>query len=141
MPHQDYDALRAELRRDVNDDPLTFTLFGHLYTCAPAPSLGDSFDLMDAPEPMNDEPEAVRALCRFIRRMLIEPDKIHWDQATYKLDGRDGPLIIAIGVDLTEQYANRPTEPPSGSSDGRPGTGAKSNAPPASTPGPAAPTP
>lgn len=139
MPHQDYDALRAEQRRE--HDPLTFTLFGHLYTCAPAPSLGDTFELMDAPEPMDNEAEALRALCRYIRRMVVPTDQAHWDQATYKLDIDDLPLLMAISVDLLEQYANRPTVPPSESSDGRPGTGPSANEQPAETTGGAASTP
>jgi hypothetical protein len=118
MATVDYDAARAEMERAT--DPLRFILCGHTFTTVAAPRLGDTFELMDAPEPVGDtEEEAVRALSRFIRRSLIEVDRPKWDEVLYQLGPEHGPLIIRIGTDLAEQYLARPTEPPSESSSGR----------------------
>lgn len=126
--HRDYDALRAEIERQ--HDPLTFTLFGHKFTTVTAPRLGDVFDLLDAPEPVGEtEQEAVRALARFIRKMLIPEDRPHWDEALYRLGPEHAELIVRVGTDLAEQYLARPTEPPDESSSGRPGTGESSSEP------------
>jgi hypothetical protein len=126
--HRDYDALRAEIEREHS--PLTFTLFGHTYTTVTAPRLGDTFDLMDAPEPVGEtEQEAVRALARFIRKMLVPEDRPRWDEALYRLGPEHGELVVRIATDMAEQYLARPTEPPSGSSSGRDGTGENSSEP------------
>jgi len=136
VPTVDYDAARAEMERD--DDPLHFTLCGETFTTVAAPRLGDTFDLMDAPEPIGDtEQEATRALSNFIRRCLVEADRPKWDQVLYKLGPEHGALIIQIGTDLAEQYLARPTEPPSESSSGRATGGATSR--PTGSPDPADP--
>lgn len=140
MPHKDFDALRRDLERE--HDPLTFTLCGELFTTVTSPRLGDTFDLMDAPEPLGEtEEQAVRALCRFIRKMLRDEDRPRWDGVLFKLGPEHGRLIVEIGLELVEQYTNRPTVPPSESSDGRPSTGERSSGQPDEKPSTAASTP
>lgn len=137
MPHRDFDAMRAELTRE--HEPTTFALLGHTFTCVLAPRLADTFDLMDAPEPVGaNEAEGVRALCRFIRRLLIAEDRPRWDAALRELGPEDGAVIVELATWLVQEFVQRPFGPPSSSSDGPPGTGTTSKPGDGATASPAA---
>lgn len=126
MPHQSFGAVRQGAQRE----PITFDfgLFGEeTFTVVPDPSLGDTFDLHDAPEPDPKNPlEAVRVLGRFIRRMLPPEDRPRFDAALYRIPSSHSHLIIDCAQWITRQtvpFASAPAESFSG---GRRSTGTTS---------------
>lgn len=128
MPHKDYDAVAASIQR--RQEPLTFTFCGTLFTTAPTPTLGDTFDLLDAPEieigDLSNESRNCRVLASFIRSMLVdEAEKEKWDKVLYTARLELLPVLMLITNDLVEQYSARPTSPPVESPSTSPGPGPK----------------
>lgn len=129
MTHRDFDASRRA--RHVDRDPVTFTLGGETFTVLPDPTLGDVFDLADAPDigskefDPNGEPDMVlvRTLKQFIRRMVPDADRPRFDTALYRIPSTDAYVIIECAEWIVEQVVTFPTEPPASSSSGRPTTG------------------
>lgn len=129
MPHRDFDVARRSW--DVDRDPVTFALAGETFTVVPDPSLGDTFDLADAPDISADDfdpdrpadTQLIRVLTRFLRRMIPPDDRARFDAALYKVPARHSGVIIEINAWITEQVIARPTVPPSSSSSGRQTTG------------------
>lgn len=133
MPVLDgFDAARAERRRHV--DPLSFVLGGETFTCIPAPTLADTFDLADAPEPdlaNLTELGQVRALVGFIDRLLVDTDRARFaDLLARRADPIDPLDVVHLGAQLAEAYAGRPTQPSSASGGGRRRTGRRSSSKP-----------
>lgn len=132
MPHRDFDAARRA--RQIERDPVTFTLGGERFTVLPDPSLGDTFDLADAPDITAEDfnPDGapdlalVRVLKNFIRRMLPDEDRPRLDLAMYRIPSTESYVIVETASWIAEQVASRPTEPPASSSRGRPRTGLSS---------------
>jgi hypothetical protein len=124
MPHRDFDAARAERERQV--EPVTFTLGGETFQCV-APSVGDALDLADAPEPESSLIGSVKAIAKFIDKILIPADRGRFKKLLRKMDTPHGPVnsydLIEVGMWLAEEYAGRPTEPSTDSSGGRATTG------------------
>lgn len=120
MPHQSFGAVRAHLEQR---EPITFD-FGlyseDTFVVVPEPSLGDTFDLADAPEP---DPanmlDSARIIARFIRRMLAPEDRARFDAALYRIPAHRADIIVEAGAYVAGQVAGFPSEPPSSSSAGR----------------------
>lgn len=138
--HRDFDAARRAYTATAGGlaDPVTFALAGETFTCLPDPTLGDTFDLADAPD-IDVETwdsgnrvhmDLVRTLSAFIRRMLPPDDRPRYEAALYRVPVTHMPVIIDIAGYITEQVVNRPTVPPDDSSSGRPPTGDDSNSEP-----------
>lgn len=126
MPAASFGAVRAGVARE----PITFR-FGifdeHEFTVVPDPTLGDLFDLHDAPEPTpTNEMETVRVLARFIRRMLIPEDRKRFDEALYRIPSTRADVIIAAAEWITSQVAPFPAAPSRSSSERRRSTGTTS---------------
>lgn len=125
MPHADFDASRRAYQ--IDRDPVTFTLGGETFTVLPDPSLGDTFDLADAPDitpadlSSDGSPDLVlvRTLARFIRRMLPPDDRARYDKALYSVPSTHSYVIVECAVFITEQVTSRPSEPSGSSSPGR----------------------
>lgn len=126
MPHQTFGAVRLAAERE----PVTFDfgLYGEeTFTVMPTPSLGDTFDLADAPEPTpQNELESARVIARFIRRMLQPEDRPRFDAALYRIPSTHVGIIIDCGVWIAGQVTGRPTRPAPTSSSGRQATGSRS---------------
>lgn len=132
MPHRSFDAARRAYH--VERDPVTFDLGGERFTVLPDPSLGDVFELMDAPEPIPDnEQQSIRILAKFIRRMLPDEDRLRWDRVLLTIPSTESPVIIELATWITEQISARPTVPPAPSSRGRRNGGRTSKPVPAGT--------
>jgi len=133
MTHQSFGTVRTLVERD----PVTFDfgMFGeHTFTVIPEPSLGDTFDLADAPEPTPETMlEAARVCARFIRRMIIPADRTRFDEALYHVPASHSHVIVDAARWITEQVIARPSPPPSTSSAGRRETGKTSKASTAGT--------
>ena len=129
MPHRDFDAARAE--RERKTEPVTFRLGGEDFACVLAPSVGDALDLADAPEPEASLIGSVRAIVRFVDKMLVAGDRERFADLIRQMDTPHGPInsydLIELGVWLGEEFGGRPTEPSTGSSDGREPTGRASS--------------
>lgn len=127
MPHQSFGTVRAGVERE----PITFDfgLFGEeTFRVVPDPSLGDTLDLLDAPEPTPDnELETLAVLTRFIRRLLPPEDRPRFNQALYRIPITEAPaVVIECAAWIAEQVAGFPTSPPTTSSRGRQTRGARS---------------
>jgi len=130
VPHRSFDAARRAY--EAQRDPVTFDYGGETFTVVPDPTLGDTFELMDAPEITPEtEQQAVRALVKFVRRMLPPEDRARFDQAHYRIPSTEGPVIIEMAAWIAEQVTTRPTVPPASSSGGRRTTGPRSTTRPA----------
>lgn len=133
MPHRSFGTVRAGVERE----PITFDfgLYGEdTFTVLPEPSLGDTFDLADAPEPDTQNMlEAARAIAKFLRKMIAPEDRHRFDQALYRIPATQCHVIVEAGMFVAEQVSGFPTEPPSNSSAGRPPTGTRSKKPRAGT--------
>lgn len=111
----------------VLQEPVTFDLGGEQFTCRLRPSLGDTFELMDAPEPTPETTaQAVYTIARFIRRLLIEEDQERWHELMFTLGQEDCGTLIELASWLAEQFSGFPTEPPASSSAGRRANGTTS---------------
>lgn len=122
MAHRSFGTVRAAVEREAVT--FDFGLFGEeTFTVIPEPSLGDTFELYDAPEPApGHELAAARVLARFIRRMLVPEDRQRFDAALFRIPVTE----MAVVIDCAEWIARRvmpfPSEPPTTSSGGRPPT-------------------
>ena len=131
MPHSTFGAVRLTAQRE----PITFT-FGvwgeDVFTVVPEPSLGDCFDLADAPEPVaSNMLEAAAVLARFIERMLDVDDRPRFREALKRIPASEAHVIVEAATWITEQVTGFPTGPSKPSSVGRPITGRNSKPKPA----------
>lgn len=127
MPHQSFGTVRAAVERE----PVTFDfgLFSEeTFTIIPVPSLGDTLDLLDAPEPTpKNEVQTLAVLSRFIRRLLDPADVQRFNQALYRIPIDEAPaIIISCAAWIATQVSGFPTRPPTTSSRGRSTRGAHS---------------
>lgn len=116
-------------------EPITldFGLYGEdRFTVVPEPSLGDCFELYDAPDstPGNDL-EVARYWARFLRTMIAPDERPRFDEVLRRIPATQASVIIEAGVWVTEQVTGFPTAPPEGSSSGRRTTGTSSRPKPA----------
>lgn len=119
MAHQSFGTVRAGIERE----PITFD-FGmwgeHRFTCLPEPSLGDTFDLYDAPEPAPENMiESARILVRFIRRMIVPEDRDRFDETLRQIPASQSHVIVEAATFIAGEVAGFPTTPPASSSGGR----------------------
>jgi hypothetical protein len=133
MAHRSFGTVRAGVERE----PITFD-FGmwseHRFTCLPEPSLGDTIDLYDAPEPTPENMvESARLLARFIRRMIVPEDRGRFDDALRAVPASQAHVIVEAATFIVEQVSGFPTVPPASSSGGRPTAGTNSKRRPAGT--------
>lgn len=131
MPHQSFGTVR---NAEVEREPISFD-FGMFseesFTVIPDPSLGDTLDLYDAPEPSPDSDLAsVAVLVRFIRRMIAPADKARFDQALYRIPSSHGFLIVDAAAWIVEQITPFDLPPAGNSSGGRQHTGTTSKTQP-----------
>lgn len=128
--HRSFGAVRAA----VTKEPVTFDfgLYGEeSFTVVPDPTLGDTFDLYDVPEPLaTNDLEAARACARFIRRMLPPEDRPRFDLALHRIPSSECGIIVECCAWIAEQVTTFPTEPPRSSSSGRQRNGQSSRARP-----------
>jgi hypothetical protein len=133
VPHRSFGTVRATEARE----PITFDfgVFGEeQFTIIPTPSLGDTFDLYDAPEPTPaNELETVRVLARFIRRMLAPEDRHRFDEALKRIPADHGHVVVEAAAWIAEQVTPFPEAPPPSSSGGRRNTGTTSKKKPGGT--------
>lgn len=136
--HKDFDAARRAY--GVSRSEISFTLGGETFITLPDPSLGDTFDLYDAPpielETFNpngkNEIILVKILSGFIRRMLKEEDRPRFDRALYRIPASQSIVIMECATYITENLTplevdvDNPSQPPITSSDGRDITGSHS---------------
>lgn len=132
MPHRDFDAMRREF--DVERDPITFTFMERQWTISPNPTLGDTFELGDAPqvvlEKIKDEEllAVVQVLVDFIGRMMSTAEqKQAWTALTYEIPATYGQIIIDIAGYITAEVTGVPFELREDSSSGQESTGQSSN--------------
>jgi hypothetical protein len=110
----------ARRERASRRTPVTFDFGGQTFTLLPVVPIGLGFDLMDAPEPEDNEAGAARAIARFVREALIEEDQPRFDEVLRnRSDPIDPEAIIDLGARVAEVYAGFPIEPSVGSVDGR----------------------
>lgn len=137
MPSRDFDASRRAYH--IERDPVSFSLGGEQFEVLLDPSLGDTFDLYDAPEVRFNEDgtvafdnsnasdlQLVRVLSRFIERSLPLEQRPTFQRALYRVPATDGYVIIEAALWIVEQVTTFPTEPPASSSPGRPRNGRRS---------------
>lgn len=103
--------------------PLTFR-FGKYdedeFTITPNPSLGDTFDLADAPERTPDNIlECARACARFVRSMIVPEDRSRFDQALYRIPSTEAHLVVDCAEWIAEQVTHFPPAPALSSLDGQ----------------------
>lgn len=126
MPHQSFGAVRQGVERE----PITFDfgLYGEeTFTVVPDPSLGDTFDLHDAPEPTPDNMlTSARIVARFIRRMLAPDDRQRFDLALYRIPASECHIIIDCAQWIALQISPFESPPAGSSSGGRRTTGTSS---------------
>lgn len=126
MPHRSFGAARVGADRE----PITFDfgLYGEeTFTIVPSPSLGDTLDLYEAPEPTpENELESVRVLVRFIRRLLKPEDVGRFNAALHRLPADQAHVVVDLGAWIAEQVSGFPTQPADTSSSGRQATGENS---------------
>lgn len=115
MPHQSF----GTVRQGTDRDPITFDfgLYGEdTFTVVPEPSLGDTFDLYDAPEPTpTNVVESAQILARFIRKMIVPEQKKAFDQALYRIPATRADIIVSAAHYIIEQLVPFAI-PPSGTS-------------------------
>lgn len=119
--HRDFDAVRRAW--EVERDPVTFRLADETFTVLPDPTLGDTFELADAPDIDPDtfdggaDLRAIRVLSNFIRRMLPVEDRQRWDNTVLlKIPASQAIVIYHVAVYVTEQVTGHPFEPSRASS-------------------------
>jgi hypothetical protein len=129
VPHQSFGTVRVGAERA----PITFDfgMYGEeTFTIIPEPSLGDTFDVYDAPEPTpHNQLEASRTLAKFIRRMLRPEDRPRFDAALYRIPATQVHIIIDCAMWITEQIVPFVSPPPVSSSPGRRRSGTASRTP------------
>lgn len=123
VTHRTFDAVRTAVQRE----PITFDfgIYGEeTFTVVPDPSLGDCFELHDAPEPTPANTlESAKMLARFIRRMLDPDDRPRFDAALFRIPSTEMHVVIDCAEWIAEQVSGFPTRPPAASSAGRQRTG------------------
>lgn len=112
MPHRSFGTTRAPVERE----PITFD-FGlyseERFTVVPDPSLGDTYDLHDAPDVVpGTEIECSRMLASFIRRMLAPEDRERFNQTLYRIPVTQSHIIIECAEYIAEHVTTFPTVPP-----------------------------
>lgn len=135
--HRDFDASRRAYH--VDRDPVTFTLGGETFEVLLDPSLGDTFDLADAPpvrfnddgtvafDPnQGDDLLLVRTLSRFLERSLPLEQRATFQRALYRIPATEAGVIIEAAVWIVQQITGFPSEPPASSSSGRRTNGRRS---------------
>jgi hypothetical protein len=131
--HQSFGTVRAGVERE----PITFDfgLYGEdTFTVMPEPSLGDTFDLADAPEPSaTNMVDSARVLARFIRCMLVEEDRPRFDAALHRIPASQAHVIVEAATWIAQQVSGFPTTPPASSSGGRRTAGTTSRKRPGGT--------
>jgi len=124
--HRSFGAVRAA----VDKEPVTFDfgLYGEeSFTVVVDPTLGDTFDLYDVPEPLiANDLDAARACARFIQRMLPPQDRARFDLALHRIPTSECHIIVDLATWIAEQVTGFPTGPPSSSSSGRRRSGSTS---------------
>lgn len=118
----DFDAARRERQAASGQaEPVRFLLGGEIFTIIDRIPLGDTIDLIEAPDPTPETMnEAVVALTRFIDRVLIDADRPRFAALLRRReDPIDGWDIVEVGERLARHYMDRPTVPSGGSSSGR----------------------
>lgn len=129
MPHRSFGAAAIASARE----PITFDfgIYGeHRFTVVPEPSLGDTFDVMDTPDPdPSNVAQVVRSLTRFITRMLPPEDRPRFADALLRIPAERSDIIIDCATYIVEQVTTFPTVPPASSSAGRQRTGPRSKTP------------
>jgi hypothetical protein len=139
VPHRDFDAVRRSYTKGAIA-PVEFTLAGERFTCLCDPTLGDTFELADAPDIDADDFDSanklhvalIRKLADYIRRMLPDDgSRERWDKILYSIPVSHMPVVIEAADFITRQVIDRPTVPPSTSSNGRRGNGSTSRRKPA----------
>lgn len=133
MAHRTFGAVRAGVERE----PITFDfgLYGEdTFTVVPEPSLGDTLDLYDAPEPTPENMvESARILANFIRRMLVPDDRDRFNAALKAIPASQAHVVVEAATWIAEQVSGFPTVPPASSSGGRPTAGTNSRKRPGGT--------
>lgn len=126
MAHRSFGTVRLAPERE----PITFDfgLYGEeTFTVVPEPSLGDCFDLADAPDPTpTNFLEASRACAKFIERMLAPEDRPRFRSALHRIPSSEAMVIVECATFIAEAVSGFPTEPPAPSSRGRKPTGTSS---------------
>jgi len=118
VPYRDFDAARRAYA-GPDREPIEFTYGGERFTCLPDPTLGDCFDIHDAPEldPNDFDPNrpedllGVRSLAKFIEKMLPYEDRPRFQKAHYSIPSSQAIVIYECAGYIVEEYTNRPTEP------------------------------
>lgn len=107
-------------RRATQVEGPTFSVNGQKFRCIASPPHGFIADLIESRQG-NFYPAAV--MRNFIRGALVAEDEPAWNELQYAKDGDaavvDLDLLGDIFRHLTEEFFQRPTQPPSGSPDGR----------------------
>lgn len=100
----------------------TFRYFGETYTVNPNVSEVDIIDFMDdASQVSATDPNAITIVKTFGRR-IIDPEEFESFWKAARDHRQDANAIMTTLWRVLEGVTDRPTSPPSGSSDGRPGT-------------------
>ncbi len=127
MPFQDFDAARAEFKRE--SDPITFQLGGETFTCIERVPLADAFEIMDAPDYDLETQSGsfIRVNVSFIKKTLIEGDVARFDALLANRDDViEAETILAVVNWIGERYAGRPLEESADSSKPSPSTSPRS---------------
>lgn len=119
MPHRSFGTVRIGAERE----PITFDfgLYGEeTFTVVPEPSLGDTFDLADAPEPTPTNVVEVARICaRFISRMLEPTDRPRFSDALKRIPATQCHVVIETAEWITSQLTPFLDAPSPSSSGGR----------------------
>jgi hypothetical protein len=122
----DFGAFTAVQSR-VLGERITVAIADEVFAVATEPSLGDTFDLMDAPEPTpENEAQAVRALSRFLERVIVPEERARYQALLYRLPrGQGSAILTATAVELVERLTGFPSAPLASSSGTRRATGSR----------------
>jgi hypothetical protein len=134
MAHRSFGAVRLSPGRE----PISFDfgLYGEeRFVVVPEPTLGDCFDLADAPDPTpTNALEAARACSKFIERMLDPADLPRFRAVLHRIPSTEAHVIVEAATFIAEAVTGFPTVPPASSSGGRRATGKSSKSRPATRP-------
>jgi hypothetical protein len=120
MPKANFTSVRSR----ALEEPIEFDFDDETFHCNLRPSLGDTFDLMDVPDPTPDTlAECAYQLAKFIKRMLVPEDRDRWERKLHTISQADAGAIIEIGTWLVEQVTGRPFVLSTSSSGGQPRNG------------------
>ena len=117
MPHRDFGSANLAGQRLQG---VTFTLVGERFTVQD-PSLGDVFELHDAPEVRLDDQgrvqfseqvpsdlELVRSLARFLERIVPLEDRHRLQRAMFSIPASRGDIVIEAAMWLAAEVAGHP---------------------------------